>query len=281
MQSSYEKNISYYDKNALRYECSSWYFFNKYKDRTLQDELGRCVQFIGKHHISVLEIGPGTGYLLSKLLNMTGITISYTGIEHSSAMKSILEQRYSSKLNDINVIHASVTAEYIDRHLAGRHFDLIIGSSILHHLPDYDAVVEKLAKLLDFRGVMYFVREPIHKSECLQARIHQEFFNCIYEAINSILMKPLIKNYFWPQKKKQEDAKEIAIHMFKDGVSIKVFSALCNNGFKLVIFRKYNRRVSSFFSFFENSWLKWTRKDIFGNTLFAIGVQKPQMPQRM
>ena len=270
----YEKNINYYERNANRYENSSWYFFNKYKDKTLQKELKQCIQLINKDHLTVLEIGPGTGYLLSKLLKIKKISFNYTGIEHSSEMMNILIKRYKNKLRTMETLKASVSAEYIAKNLSGRKFDLIIGSSILHHLPDYNAVIKQLLSLLNLNGVIYFVREPIHKYECADVKRWQSITNHIYESINAIFLKPGVKKILWSKKEKQEDTKDIAIHMFKEGVSIKPFLDLCEADFRLIFLRKYNRRASSFFSFLENKWLKRTRIDIFGNTLFAIGVQK-------
>jgi hypothetical protein len=149
-----------------------------------------------------------------------------------------------------------------------------MGSSILHHLPDYDGVIKKLAGLLNSEGVIYFVREPVYRHDCKKSSLWQNLFNRFYESVNAFFLLPVIKRILWPTKEKQEDAREIAVHMFKEGVSIKSFSELCRNDFKRVIYRKYNRRASSFFSYVENSWLKFTRKDLFGNTLFAIGIQK-------
>jgi ubiquinone/menaquinone biosynthesis C-methylase UbiE len=274
METIYEKNIKYYERNARKYEDSSWYFLNKYKNKTLRKELKQCIKYINKDCLSVLEIGPGTGYLLNKLLNIKNMNYKYTAIEHSTEMLKILEERYKNKLNNIEILNASVSVEYVVDHLAGRKFDLIIGSSILHHLPDYDGIINELARLLNLNGVIYFVREPINKYECANAKIYINIFNYIYESINAFFLKPEIKRILWPKKEKQEDTKEIAVHMFKEGISVKSFLDLCKMNYRLIVFRKYNRRASSFFSFVENKWFKWTRKDIFGNTLFAIGIQK-------
>lgn len=274
METLYKENMKYYERNAHKYENSSWYFFNKYKNKAVQEELDQCIEAIHKECFSILEIGPGTGYLLSKLLTAKNNGLDYTAIEHSMEMLKILEQRYKNKLNHMELLNASVSAGYIADQLAGRKFDLIIGSSILHHLPDYDAVINELAGLLHLNGVIYFVREPIHKQECVPATMLTNLFNDMYESMNTFLLRPGIKRTLWPKKEKQEDTKDIAVHMFREGISIKPFFDLCNMNFRRILYRKYNRRASSFFSFVENKWLKSTRKDIFGNTLFAIGIQK-------
>lgn len=274
MENIYSKNIDYYERNAKKYENTSWYFFNKYKDRTLLKELKQCLKYIKKDHLTILEIGPGTGYIISKLLKIKGISFNYTCIEHSSEMRSILFNRYKNKVKNFEIYIDSVSADYIATRFTGRKFDFIIGSSILHHLPDYNNVIKELSCLLNYHGVLYFVREPIHKNECQDPKEWQIIINRIYESINSLLLKPSIKKVFWPKKEKQEDTSQIAIHMFKQGVSLKPFYDLCMGDFKIIILRKYNRRVSGFFSYIENKWFKISRIDIFRNTLFAVGIQK-------
>jgi len=274
MVNLYEQNKNYYERNANNYENSSWYFSNRYKDNTLTKELEKCLKVISKKNVSVLEIGPGTGYLLSKLVVTKDIKFNYTGIEHSIEMKKIILERYQNKIEELKIINDSVTADLLTKGIGEQTYDLIIGSSILHHLPDYSEIIKLLSSLLNNKGVIYFVREPIFRNECLKANKKQDFSNNIYTRINDLLLKPGLKKFLWPRKIKQENPKDIALHMFKDGVSVQPFKDLCATDFKLIMFRKYNRRASSFFSFLENKWLKGTRMDIFGNTLFAIGLQK-------
>jgi ubiquinone/menaquinone biosynthesis C-methylase UbiE len=274
MSNVYELNIDYYNRNAGKYENTSWYFRNRYKDKMLTREINNCIKAIGKRNISILEIGPGTGYILSKLLKIKGIEFNYTGIEHSVSMSKILVERYKDQVREIKIINASVSPEYLEKDFRASHFDLILGSSILHHLPDYDKIIMHLSGLLNKNGVIYFVREPIYKDECIKSSVLQRFSNVLYSQINKIFQVTLIKKILWPWKLKQEDTRGIAIHMFTDGVSVRSFMNLCERGFVMIIFRKYNRRATGFLSFLENKWMKSTRMDIFGNTMFAIGIQK-------
>jgi hypothetical protein len=87
-------------------------------------------------------------------------------------------------------------------------------------------------------------------------------------------MKPAIRQRLWPGKVKAEDASAIAIQMFRDGVATNAFRELAADGFSVISHRKYNRRVSSLLSFAENKWMAPIRRDIFGNTLYGIVLQK-------
>ena len=275
----YNRNKKYYDRNAAKYERASWYFYNKYKNNQIEKELNKCTQLLGKKEIRVLEIGPGTGYLLSKLLSIKDIKIDYTAIEHSDEMEKILTARYSGLCNNLRILNQSVSGEAISNLDITNKYDLIMGSSILHHIVDYETVVEELSKRLMPNGVMYFVREPIHRDDCVVRaggmRVVVELFAWIYGMINNMYMAPIVRKYLFPGKIKAEDASQVAYHMFKDGVSTKPFDKLIQSKlYNRMFHRRYNRRLSTAFSYVENEWLKYLRKDIFGNTLYSICLQK-------
>ena len=275
MTDYYERNASYYDRNFSRYEASSWYMFNKYKNAAVLKEIRCCLHILrDKPVLRVLEIGPGTGYLLGKVLSISKSYISYKGIEHSKRMSDILFERYGKLCRDITIINESVTGDTLVRILREEKFDLIMGSSILHHLLDYEQIVRRISGNIAEGGVLYFVREPIARDECQSGNFWSDYIEKIYCMTSSLLMTPFIRARLWPGKIKAEDTSNIAFHMFKDGISTKVFRELETQGFIFVFTRRYNRRVSSFLSYVENKWLAPLRKDIYGNTLFSICMRK-------
>lgn len=270
----YQRNRDYYDRNAVRYEAASWYYFNRYKDNAVRAEIGQCLTALSsRSSLRVLEIGPGTGYLLDRLLAQAHIPVDYVALEHSAGMARILSDRFADRCASFRVLNRSVNSETAAS--TGGHFDLIMGSSILHHLPDYETVIPALAHQLTPGGVMYFVREPIHRQECGPASVLAKVLERGYAAVNRILMKPALQRRFWPEKVKAEDARSVAIHMFGDGVSIRPFEKLIGTGeYSLVRQRKYNRRLSATLSYLENAWLRRHRVDLFGNTLFSVIVAR-------
>jgi SAM-dependent methyltransferase len=276
----YNQNKAYYDRNAHQYEAASWYYFNKYKNNAVLSELKKCAQLLsGKSVIRVLEIGPGTGYLLGKLLTVSKADISYTGVEHSSAMSELITDRYAKSCRSFKIINDSVTAGQLTRDFSAEKFDLVMGSSILHHLPDYPAIVMMLSQLLASGGVMYFVREPIYRNECKPGNFLSTTLERFFNSINKILMSPSIRSRLWPKKVKAEDASKTYSPELDEGVSTQVLDELLRTNFRLVFKRKYNRRVSWILSYVENKWLAALRKDIFGNTLFSIGLQSKNDPE--
>jgi len=274
-QDLYAANKAYYERNAGRYEAASWYYFNRYKATAVRGEIRHCVSLlIGRPALRVLEIGPGTGYLLGFLLEEAALPIRYTGIEHSTEMTRILTSRHAARCTEFSVISGSVTAGLLDNMHGAGEFDLVLGSSILHHLPDYEDVVRSLAGLIAPGGLMYFVREPIHRDECATPGVLSRVSEYCFRKADGLLMTPVVRKRLWPAKVKAEDASAIAIQMFRDGVTTRIFRGLENGGFRRIAYRRYNRRVSSFFSFLENKWCAPLRKDIFGNTLYSICLQK-------
>ena len=272
-------NQAYYERNATRYEAGSWYYFNGYKSRAVSCELRRCIGLLAhRRDIEVLEIGPGTGYLLGKLLAATSTPIRYTCVEHAEAMADILHCRYATDCESMRVIKESISGERCRELFSERRFDLILGGSILHHLPDYHQVVAALSNLVRDGGVMYFVREPLHRDDCAPSGLLRDVLSGIFGAIHNVLMMPAIRKLLWPRKVRAENARNVAIHMFRDGVSLRPFREITEDGFFVVFHRRYNRRVSTLLSYLDNVWLAKFRKDIFSNTLFSIGLQKKASP---
>jgi len=261
MGHDYRSNIGYYDLNAGRYESSPAHSSNEHQEAALREELERCVALTGRNQLSVLEIGPGTGYLLGMLVKIKGISYNYTGVDHSTEMTKILLSRYRYRIRNIKVLQASVSAGYIDGTLMGNRYDLILGSSVLHQVPDREEVVRKLSRLLNANGVMFFTREPVHRSECAGSAKWQARANGLYGCLDSLLSK-------------RPEAEGPGSPGFGEGVSRKPFAVLCEGDYRLVVYRRYNRRGSSFVSRVENGWFPRWRVDSFGNTMFSIGIQR-------
>lgn len=275
----YNKNREYYDRSFSTYENSSWYYFNSYKNNKVIEELILCLNNLDKDNsIKILEIGPGTGYLLEKLLLLLDRKkVHYEGIEHSKNMVKVLENKFHDKFSSFKLTNESMTNELLLGKVFLNNYDLIIGSSILHHLLDYRDIIPTLAQRLKINGIMYFVREPIHVEECCSSGFIKNSLEVIYHFVNSIFMYEFIRKKLWPQKIKAEKVTDIAYYMFKDGVSVKPFLKLINeNNFKLITYRKYNRRLTGLLSYLENEWLNRLRKDVAGETLFSIAIQKTE-----
>ena len=271
MTDIYALNKAYYERNFLKYEKASWYYFNKYKSNMVNYELKTCLKNIPKiEDMAVLEIGPGTGYLTDKLLKLTKKRVYYTAIEHSKNMIEVLMKRCASRCASFNAINESVNGSTLPQLLAEKKFDMIIGSSILHHILDYEQVVEILVNHLNEHGVLYILREPLHKSEILKSTYFSDLLDSFYSSIQHVVMHPRVVGLLWPAKLKAEPCDLVGLQAFQDGVSTKPFRS-----HRILFFRKYNRRTPlTFLSYLENKWLGQFRKDRFGDTWFSICIKK-------
>ncbi|WP_084448373.1 class I SAM-dependent methyltransferase [Desulfovibrio inopinatus] len=274
----FEKNRYYYDRNAESYEASSWYFFNRYKAEKVLEELTQLLDNIRRtESLRVLEIGPGTGYLLKKILEISKCRVRYVGIEHSAAMGEILKKSCEGLCESFELHCASASRKVVKDVVGSRRFDIVIGSSVLHHIPDYADLIDAIADTVDEGGGLYFVREPLHIEECSPPQIIHRLFFYIIDSLNSFMFKARIQKLLYPQKIKAESAVDIGVHMYKNGVSLEPFYALTQKGFSVLSLRKYNRRLTTFLSKLENVWCSSLRKDHFGNTLYSISMLKERI----
>jgi len=276
VENFYQNNKEYYERNAQQYEKASWYYFNAYKNNEVKRELHICLGKL-RHlpEIRILEIGPGTGYLLHKIVEIGKKNLIYTGVDHSQKMSEILKGRHAGNFSQFTLINETVTAATLNKLFPPNSFDLVLGSSILTHLLDYEDVVKTLLGLLKPGGVAYFVREPLHQDEVVPAGWWPDRMEAFYRSVYGLLMKKRVRKLLWPGKVQAEDVTKVAPHMFAQGIATRVFrEAVANRDFSILFHRKYNRRATAFMSYLENKWLKKLRKDIFKNTLFSIGLQK-------
>lgn len=99
----------------------------------------------------VLDFGCGTGLLAEKVSEQAGTVVA---IDPSEKMISIL---IGKRLNNVQAINSELTQELIDSNEVLRSgFDIIVASSALAFVPDYQETLKLLKQLLRKGG--YFVQ---------------------------------------------------------------------------------------------------------------------------
>lgn len=120
---------------------------------------GKIINFVLKKYspVSVLEIGPGSGFYIKLFLENKNIK-EYAAIDIVKGFLDYIKKMIPQKNSQprIDLICADILKYDFERE-----FDLIIFNSSLHHIPYRVEVLNKCASLLAKKGVIVFI-EPRH-----------------------------------------------------------------------------------------------------------------------
>jgi 2-polyprenyl-3-methyl-5-hydroxy-6-metoxy-1,4-benzoquinol methylase len=152
-----EANIAVHRFEAKYYELIHPEVYNRYEQKRLKSALKMVDNLVaddGVHAKRSLDVGAGTGNLTVKLLQM-GYEV--TAIDLSAEMCKILEKKCRNYLEAKRLVVINSPIEEVN--FERDEFDLITSYSVLHHLPDYVDVIQRLCGFLKKGGVMYLDHE--------------------------------------------------------------------------------------------------------------------------
>lgn len=150
----HEANVAVHQFEAEYYELLHPEVYGKQEQKRIDTVLKMVDQLIEGNQKTALDFGAGTGNLAGKLL---GMNYTVTAIDISAEMCAILKKKYKAhlKAKKLVVINSPIEDVSFDR----GEFDLITCYSVLHHLPDYASVIQRLSVFLKKGGVMYLDHE--------------------------------------------------------------------------------------------------------------------------
>lgn len=165
-----EANVAVHRFEAKYYELIHPEVYNRYEQKRTNSVLKMVDKLVADNDArakKALDFGAGTGNLTCKLLQM-GYEV--TAIDLSAEMCKILEKkcRHYLEAKKLVVLNSPIEDVSFDR----EEFDLITCYSVLHHLPNYVDVIQRLCGFLKKGGVMYLDHEasPFYwKSEASNA----------------------------------------------------------------------------------------------------------------
>lgn len=136
----HEANLESHRIEAKYYESLHSEIYNQNEQKRIRYVLGIVDKLVEGKSRSALDFGAGAGNLTGKLLRMQ---YKVTAADISPEMCDILQKRYRPYLEDgrLRVDNSKIEDAMFDI----EEFDLITCYSVLHHLPDYLAVIEKLS----------------------------------------------------------------------------------------------------------------------------------------
>ncbi len=144
----HREEASVYDKIHPEIFCSS-------EQNLIKDILKQILAKIKKEEIKALDLGAGTGNVTLKLLDNKKIS-SLVAVDLSEEMLDELKKRagLNPKLKIVNKPADEFLAEDEEK------YNLIVISSVLHHLPDYFRVISLILKKLKPGGCFIIFHEP-------------------------------------------------------------------------------------------------------------------------
>ena len=153
-ESIHAANVAVHRFEAQYYELLHPEVYGKEEQKRINSTLKKVDKLVAAKHKKVLDLGAGTGNLTGKLLSMD---YRVTAIDISAEMCTILKKKYNTYLDaeKLIVINSPIEAVNFNKD----EFDLITCYSVLHHLPDYVGVMQKLSDFLKKGGVMYIDHE--------------------------------------------------------------------------------------------------------------------------
>jgi ubiquinone/menaquinone biosynthesis C-methylase UbiE len=148
-----------YDARATRWDQREGRAENRALGDTFRDRLASQLQG------DVLEIGVGTGETLRRLRNLNPPITSYTGIDISTAMLA-QASRYKTG-NRFPVSFHQANAEALTM-FADNTFDTVTGSLVLCTVPDQEAALREMARVVKPDGRIVLIEHVLARNAVLK-----------------------------------------------------------------------------------------------------------------
>ncbi|MGI8461552.1 MAG: class I SAM-dependent methyltransferase [Solirubrobacterales bacterium] len=160
-----EFSVRKYRRGHRRYERKHPEIFNEIEQARLREEVAHAAAEIrtSAAPVRVLDIGCGSGNLTRHLLDL-GLEV--TAADVSPHFLRLVERRFgtSARLRTLLLNGRDLSG------LDARSMDMVCAYSVLHHIPDYLAIVDEACRVLRPGGVVYLDHEAndnfYDKSSC-------------------------------------------------------------------------------------------------------------------
>lgn len=160
-------NVVYHDWEASTYD-DKWSI--SYDDRCIEYARGIFDEAIGDETFqtveSALEVGGGTGFFLLNLMQ-SGIARTGTITDISAGMVARAVANGRALGLDVSGNVADVESMPFD----DSQFDLVVGHAFLHHIPDVDAALREIVRVLKPGGRFVICGEPTRKGDFVARRL--------------------------------------------------------------------------------------------------------------
>ena len=149
-----EFSIRKYRRAHRRYERNHPEIFNQVEQRRLREELERATEEVrtGRRPLRALDLGCGSGNVTRHLVELE---MEVVAADVSPQFLGQIQQRFGT---GARVSTLQINGQDL-REIASGSLDLVCAYSVLHHVPNYLAMVEEACRTLRPGGVLYLDHE--------------------------------------------------------------------------------------------------------------------------
>lgn len=230
----------YKGADAAVYEHSHGDIFNSIEQRRLYGMLREAVQSVrtGAKLVKALDFGCGSGNLTRHLIALGVCTVS---ADVSDDFLEDIRRKYSAtRLSDTLKLNGTDLSNVPDTH-----FDLVATYSVLHHVPDYLAMVREMCRVVKPGGVLYIDHEvtetyyekpPVYVEFLKKARPRVDWRRVLSLIFDIRGYKHILRRLANPHYKREGD-----IHVWPDDHIEwgKIEQVLRSQGFEIVLKHDY------------------------------------------
>lgn len=148
-------NIEEHRKEAKYYNIIHTEIYNSFEQKRISKTLKQITHNMNLS-IKILDIGCGTGNITKKLLKLGFSNIICVDI----SKEMLYELKKATTLDPKSVINSDIDSFL---NINQDNFDLVVMSSVLHHLPNYEFTLKNLLKIINKGGVLYITHEPYRR----------------------------------------------------------------------------------------------------------------------
>lgn len=149
-----ELNRKLYDATAPLYESRHSEIFNQTEQRRIHTHLGLALQKIqtSSKTVQTLDFGAGTGNLTRHLISF-GANVVAADVSRG-CLREVQALSENSGLLNVSLLNGQDLSQFADET-----FDMVATYSVLHHVPDYLAIVQEFLRVVKSGGVIYIDHE--------------------------------------------------------------------------------------------------------------------------
>ena len=226
----------YKGADAAAYEPAHGDIFNAVEQRRLYGMLQEAVRSVrtGATPAKALDFGCGSGNLTRHLIALGVSTVSADVSE--DFLESIRRKFSSTGLSQTLRLNGADLSNVPDAH-----FDLVASYSVLHHVPDYLAIVHEMCRVVKPGGILYvdhevtenyYARPPIYVEFLRKARPRVDWRRMVSLVLDVRGYIHILRRLANPRYKREGD-----IHVWRDDHIEwdKIEQVLLSRGFEIVV----------------------------------------------